>query len=725
MEKLLLTLALASSTLAASAQKALYIPDEWRVVRTDTLLYKESDPDNKYTWSKSRSVESENFIVYWDKYYGSTAPNKLAANNFFYVDLDDLLEKAETFYALNVTKLGFGGENSKLGKYKSMILINHTTTWAAYGGGYDFTCPALWINPATCKPIGHTIAHEIGHSFQYMGYSDLGGHAGFHDAIGQGSGWWEQTAQWQAAQAYPELKWGESWTVYGVPYFPRAANYAMTHEWMRYQSYWWHYFLVEKYGDRTIVGKLWRHQMSKAADPNEVLMDLKGIDAIELYRLYFEYAMKMATVDIDVDGCREEGLQWTENYPYTYNYVPLGDQTYQVAYSSCPQSTGFNIIPLNVPEAGTEVTTVFTSPKNRTSLAAGDPKEYLNGDNAYAKTTASTYNVVTDYYKLRGFRLGYVALLADGTRRYLYEDSLYCANDNRANAKTVSVSAVVPENTQKLWFVVSPAPRSYIQHRWDENISNDDQWPYTVQFTGTNLSGMPTISDILPTTDATITYNVNLIPTTTGDYTAASVRIDGSAAATLGTAFQMMPSELPSHLVAWSSSAPTINKMKFYAVDPTTGTYENGDNTANGYGHWFDAKGKRSAYNSGYVFSEFIPSTLTFNVGAYPGKLNVGDNIKIAQAFRYKRSNKDGIATVTVVFNITCVSASFGRSYSLVSVQPSPIIEEILTGIDAPAATASTPAAYYTLSGTRLTTPQKGVNIVRYTDGTAKKILIK
>ena len=37
----------------ARAQKTVYIPNEWRNPwPSDSLLYKESDPDNKYTWSK-------------------------------------------------------------------------------------------------------------------------------------------------------------------------------------------------------------------------------------------------------------------------------------------------------------------------------------------------------------------------------------------------------------------------------------------------------------------------------------------------------------------------------------------------------------------------------------------------------------------------------------------------------------------------------------------------
>ena len=193
------------------AQKGLYIPNEWKNFNSrDTLLYAEVDTENQYTWSKTRSKESENFICYWDKYYDKE-PTKLPSSDYYRVDIDDLLQKAEQFYALNVGKLAFCNEaTSKVRRYKMMILMNHTSTWTAYGGGYDFTIGALWLNPATCKPVGHTLAHEIGHSFQYMCYSDLGGHAGFHDPIGQGSTFWEQTAQWQAAQAYPDQKFSES-----------------------------------------------------------------------------------------------------------------------------------------------------------------------------------------------------------------------------------------------------------------------------------------------------------------------------------------------------------------------------------------------------------------------------------------------------------------------------------------------------------------------------------
>ena len=63
-KKLLLLLSAALLPAAhMCAQKALYLPYEWKnpsiSFGKDSMIYKESDPENKYTWSKSRSKESE------------------------------------------------------------------------------------------------------------------------------------------------------------------------------------------------------------------------------------------------------------------------------------------------------------------------------------------------------------------------------------------------------------------------------------------------------------------------------------------------------------------------------------------------------------------------------------------------------------------------------------------------------------------------------------------
>lgn len=684
--------------------QSTFIPPSWSYNK-ETKVYSQNDGLTLY----KHELSSEHFDVYYGTGYGNTPPEKLASSNALYVNVSDLLKKAEAFYDLNINKLKFADLSitSKLNSYKMIICILHDTGWTATGSGYDNKIGALWITPSTCHPVGQTIAHEIGHAFQYQVYCDLGKNTGFRTSIGNGSTFWEQTAQWQSVMSYPEYKWDQSWAV-----FKNTSNYAMTHEWMRYQSYWWHYYLAEKYGVE-IVGKIWRHNMTSAGDPNEVYMDLMNYDSDALYKEYFDYAMKMATIDLDV--ARDEAANNIDTY--TYNYVPLGGTKYQVAYSSCPQSTGFNVIKLNVPAAGTEVTTEFTSPKSPVMIAQGDALEYFDGDGKYSKLDSkSYYNVNSKYNAQRAFRLGYVALLNDGTRQYLYEDKLYCA-EGASGDRTEKVSCIVPENTKSLYFVVAPTPKTYIQHKWDENIANDDQWPYIVEFENTNISGVPTISDDLPISDATITYDVYFAKSS--QYFAIDVKAVNDAASVLGTAFQMQPNTLNGKMTQWNSTGPKSGKIMFYAVN-ADGKISNTGSSANGYGHWFNASGNRSDYASGYLYSEFNPSSLTFSLGQYPGKLTNNKDYTIRQALKYN----DGVntATVTFVFNIHITSEK--TCYELTSVKQA----DVVTGVDGMKSEKKTVTAgsemYYSVGGRLLSKPQRGVNIVKSSDGTMRKVIV-
>lgn len=685
------------SVVSLSAQKSIYIPQEWQN-RRDTLIYSEKDPNNQYTWSKSRSKESENFIVFWDKYYGNTQPTN--APSAYSVNIDDLLEKCEGFYAMNVGKLAFCDEkDSNVSKYKMMILLNHSTEWICYGGGYDNVIGALWLSPSTSKPVGHSVGHEVGHSFQYQVYADLKGYTGFRTAIGSGSTFWEQTAQWQSNQSYPSLKWEQSWNI-----FKGTHNYAMTHEWHRYQSYWWHYYLAEKYG-LDAVGKLWRYNPERGVDPNESLMKMHAMSVSDLYMAYFQYAMKMATLDID--NVRDEGDKYISTL--RYDYLSLGGSKYQVAYSSCPQSTGFNIIQLNVPNPGTEISTVFTSLPNGAPLAQGDAKQYFNGEK-FTTANLSTYNASYQYGS-RGFRLGYVALMDDGSRRYFYDDEIYCAEADASKEASCTVSCEVPVGVRKLFLVVSPSPSVYQQHKWDEDITNDDQWPYTVEFEGTNLFGVAEIADDKSISDVEIAYDI-YFPASSSVYPGIVVNVEGSAASLLGTAFQMQASSVGGVLRAWNSQGPVEGQAMFYAVN-ANGSISNTASSAHGYGHWFSASGDRCDYASGFVFSEFDANSLSFSLGQYPGKLSNGSNYTIRQAIRYRYNGQE--ATATFVFNIHITADRTGYECR----------NNSATGLSNINANPPYPVAFYTISGVRITALQRGINIVKMSDGSVRKWMVE
>lgn len=654
MKKLFIALAaLALQHATATAQKTVYIPWEWANAAQyhgkDTLLYAENDPDNIYTWSKSRSKESENFIVFWDKGYGNTSPSD--APSSYKVDIDDLLAKAETYYELEVNRLKFADPaTSNLSKYKGMIMLNHTTSWICSGAGYDYQVPGLWVCPWACSPVGLSVAHEVGHTFQYMCYSEASEHdtksnvyCGFHSAIGSGSGIWEQTAQWQALQSYPGQMYSES-----IGYFRNSHNYAFTHEWHRYQSYWFLYYLCQYYDDITVIGDIWNHQTKSPSDFNQTLMSLKGLSVKELYKMYFDYACRMVTWDID--AC----VNYRNPYIGDFNYYcsQTGDKEYQVALASCPQSTGFNVIPLAVPEAGTEVKTVFTALRTGSDLAGGDPAQYLNGDAAWVNSGKMSYNT-NPFASSRGFRYGYVALLSDGTRQYFSDDNVHCTG---LVQKQDSISMTVPENTVKLWFVVSPALKSYAVHLWDDDYDkNDDLWPYKVKFEGTDIGSRATVYvepeiDGREIADITLEYDL-YFPANSSAYTGTTCSVSGTAAAALATAFQMTTTDIANNMQAYSSAGPTAGKVMFYGCN-STGGLANSGSTAIGYGHWFNSNGDVGSWSSGGVlFSEFTPASMTFSIGQYPGKLSNGDNYTIRQALRHKDAGGK-TATAYFVFNI-------------------------------------------------------------------------
>ena len=711
----------------AFAQKTIYIPNEWRYSGSDTLLYKENDPDNKYTWSKSRSVESDNVIIFWDKGWGNTKPHELPKSDFFYVDIPYLLQQCEAFYDLEINNLGFVDPvKSNLSRYKVMVLMNHTTEWTCFGGGYDFQVSALWLNPSTCKPVGHSVAHEVGHSFHYMCYAEHSGHndsstdnTGFHLACGNGQTIWEQTAQWQACQSFPEQMFSQSYGPY-VPIFRHSHNYAFSHEWHRYQSYWFHYYLSEHYNDITTVAQVWNtpmtgQQQSRATDFNQALMKLKGLSVRELYQLYFDYACRCVTWDYEV--CKPYRNPYIGNFEY--RCILKDDDTYQVALASCPQGTGFNVIPLQVPSSGTKVTTHLTGLAVGSVLLDEDPGEFYNGNSVYEKI-APDANGVRHYVNggarsARGFRMGYVALMQDGTRQYFSEDSVYCQGTK--NGVTEDYSFVVPEGVSQLWLVVSPALKSYVKHSWDDNIDKDDMWPYSFRLEGTDI-GMGATVYVAPTldgrdiSDITFTYDVKF-PRDIQNYSGSTLSLTGRTAAALGTAFQMDASSINSKMQTWNARGPQNGKIVLYAAEPD-GTLSSSGSTANGYGHWFDAQGIVTNYGNGYIFSEFQPSDLTFSIGQYPNRSKEGAQYTIRQTLRY-RKNANSIADANFIFHVT-VGGSVATSNlrSIDYSDPTGINESAIS------MTESAPRTVFNLQGQRLNVPQRGMNII---DG--HKVVIK
>lgn len=418
--------------------------------------------DSKWCWERSSS--SEHFYVFWEKGFG-TNPNSSKLPSGMRVDIDDLLKKAEEFYKKNTEELGF--EGNKEG-YKFQIYLLYQTEWLATGSGYDNKIGALWVNPSTCQPVGSTIAHEIGHSFQYLIYCNelyegkeddykSGFRYGYPGSNG-GNGFWEQTAQWQALSCYPQ----EYFIDYHMENWFSNYHRAFENEWIRYQSYWFHTYIAEKHGI-TAISEIWK-QSNYPEDALSCYMRIYLNNNLDkLYEELYDYAAHMATFDMDT--IREYSGSWRNRYKTTL--YDSEDGYRQVAYSSCPEATGFNVIPIELEEGKQQITADFAGLKAGSKLAADDKGEYKEEEKIAGNT--DVYNV-SEYEP--GWRYGFVALCDDDTRIY--------GEMNKAEKGKITFD--IPSNAKELYFVVLGAPNEYCSHGWDEKEITDMQTPYKVKF---------------------------------------------------------------------------------------------------------------------------------------------------------------------------------------------------------------------------------------------------
>ena len=446
--------------------------------------YKPSDFKNMDMFSESskysftRYKQSKHFFVFWEPGFGSD-PNSKSVPQNLRVDIDDLLEKAEKFYEIYVTKDNFstiGQGFSYLDKYKIEIYLLYQTEWLATGAGYDNIIGALWINPSTCQPVGPTIAHEIGHTFQYQVYCDQilrgetdswafksGFRYGYKDSNG-GCGFWEQTAQWQSYQIYPD----EMFTSYNFVVWTQHHHRHFEHEMFRYASYWLHLYWEEKYGAEAI-GTIW--QKSKYPDDAiQTYMKVYNDNNYEKQREeLFDYAMKIATYDLD--RIRSYSNQYVGEY-YTTFYENNG--YYQIAYANCPGATGFNVIPLMIPGGDRIISVEFVGLEPGSPLSSEDPGEWRTLIDKVGGTVRN-YNDVN--IGNVGWRYGFVSMNSDGSRTY---------SDTFSDPKGIAIFSV-PENAERLFMVVQGSPDVYLQQPWDDNELTDAQFPYKIKLTNTSL----------------------------------------------------------------------------------------------------------------------------------------------------------------------------------------------------------------------------------------------
>lgn len=586
--KYIITIALIlSATISMFAQKQVYIP---RFITNTGMNLN----DLNSQWSYSRSMETENIVVFWEPGFGND-PSTAAAT--YRVDMNELLEVAEKSYSVYLDSLKFAIKGSSVtDNYKLMIFLLYSTEWAAYGSGQDNKVGTLHINPAAARGK-NVVAHEIGHCFEYItGCDTPGGYQyGFGSNASGGNGFWEQCAQWMAYRVYPEMKF----TVGDFNDYIKSNHLHIIHETPRYANYFVQDYWTYKRG-KDFMGKLWRDSR-KPEDPIETYKRINSISQSQFNDEMYEHAALLTTWDIP------EIRDYGKNHINRRAQVKMNateDNYWKIDPSVCIENYGYNSIKLNAPSQQTEVKINFKG------LAGTSGYRALNTNQG-------------------GWRYGFVALLENGTRVY---SDMATANVTNGNNPETTLSFTCPDKCVNLWLVVSGSPQTHWKHAWDDDNSNDEHWPYQVKFEKTNLLGVFNN----PIHDETLTYNITM--DLMSDYTPTVVSLNASK---IGSAFAMSPSDI----------AKALGSTITYAAVNTNNTL-NSNSTANAPGHWFDNAGNTVAWGtSAYVFSELKLNEMVANIGQYPDNSQPGDEYTIKQVLVYTKSQTES-ARVTLIFNI-------------------------------------------------------------------------
>lgn len=583
-------------------------------------------------WSWTRHKQSEHFFVFWEAGFGDD-PNDASVPAHLRVDIDDLLLKAEQFYHTNISRLGMaevGGGKSYLDQYKMEIYLLYQDEWLATGSGYDDVIGALWVNPSTCQPVGSVIGHEIGHSFQYQVYCDqvkngakndftTGFRYGYEGSNG-GNGFWEQCAQWQSYQDYPDQYFGDGW--YAV--WPTNCHRHFEHEWMRYASYWLQCYWTEKHGDKT-VASIWRN--SKAPyDAIQTYQQLYCNDnwAICSEELY-DYAARMATYD--VEGPRTYAASHLNDYKT--KFYDSADGYHQIAYAQCPSATGFNVIPLNVPAEGATIVADFVGLEVGSDLAADDPGDYQESEKVVGQVTH--YNNVGSKQNA-GWHYGFAAYTSDGTRQY---SPMFSDEQGQATWE-------VPAGTEHLYMIVMGAPKSYVQSPWDEKELTDAQYPYKVKFTGTDLLGNFTIDENAERQDVTLDFTLPMDAAWEGYQQGV---LDLSSNRELAQAFVLQPAVINT-LIQPVGSEPAEGTI-VWAMLQGDGTYGYKSTANNGF--WCDANSTITTWgDNSFNYVEFAGLAIMY--GNYPGACVAGEAYVLHPTLIYTKEGKQYKATINLTF---------------------------------------------------------------------------
>lgn len=399
-------------------------------------------PDGRF--SMEYRAESENLVLFWEKSFGKDPESYQDASRRFCPE--EILEEGERFYRYYSEKLKFTGKKSFARQYKMIIWMYNDEHSTAYGWG-DEGVGMMWMRPCRANAYPYcALAHEMGHSFQYMVGADGARSFGGCPLV-------EYSSQWMLWQVYPDWVTLEK---YHLDAYMEQTHYSLFHETNMYHAPQFMEYWSYKHGPE-IISRIWK-EAAGTEDPVSVYKRLTGIDQEQFNDEIYDAATRF--VSWDLPRVREACGSYANEH--TCKLEPVADGWLRIAKTRCPQNYGYNAIRIQVPKPGTEVGLEFKG------IAGSKPFHEVDAANA-------------------GWRYGFVAVTTEGKRIY----GKMHPGENGVNRK---VSFVVPKSTQFLWLVVTGAPVRHadVYKSWQElakEKGKEAEWPYQIRLTHARVHG--------------------------------------------------------------------------------------------------------------------------------------------------------------------------------------------------------------------------------------------
>ncbi len=397
--------------------------------------------NNESEYSYKRMVQSDNIAIFWHKEFGDDPT--VNANDKKQFNPKEAIKELERFYDFYVNNLKLVQKgNSLTDKYKMVLYVMSGEGGTAFGGGTDNKVGMLWTPPARMNKLPYgALAHELGHSFQYIMRADYG--TGPRGTIG------EMSAQYLLWQVYPEWMTFEN---YHLVDFMKNTHVAFLHPTNMYHSPYVIEYWSNKHGIEFFANLCKSTQAGE--DPVMTYKRITNLDQEKFNDEMFDACRRFITWDMK----RIEKVAAPYANQHTSTLNDAGDGWYKIAKSNCPQNYGYNGIRLQVPKAGTKVKLLFKG------IAGSEGFNAVKTDKA-------------------GWRYGFVASKKDGSREYshTFKDA------------GGQVKFKVPKNTAYLWLVVMGAPTEHWpvaagRQRPEGNApaALEEQWPYQIKLEGTS-----------------------------------------------------------------------------------------------------------------------------------------------------------------------------------------------------------------------------------------------